>query len=62
MFVAFIDMEKAYDRVKHFEVLRDYEGHEKLVSMVERVITDNVVKFELGNVVTDWCKSYSGER
>ena len=48
-------MEKAYDKVdrnKLFEVLRAYSVHEKLVSMIERVYSDNVVRFELGNMVT----------
>ena len=65
LFVAFIDMEKAYDRVdrkKLFEVLRAYGIHEKMVSLIERVYSGNMVKFELGNVVTKWCKSESGVR
>ena len=41
-------------------MLKDHGVHEKLVSMVERVDRDNVVTFELGNVVTDWCKSDFG--
>ena len=64
-FVVFIDMEKAYDRVgrpKTFELLRAYDIHEKLVSLIERVYNGNMVKFELGNVVTGWCKSESGVR
>ena len=65
LFVAFIDMEKAYDRVDRknlFEVLRAYGVHEKMVSLIERVYSGNMVKFELGNVVTKWCKSESGVR
>ena len=34
--------------------------HEKLVSMIERVYSYNVVRFALGNMVTRWCKSDSG--
>ena len=40
LFVAFIDMEKAYDRVdrrKLFEVMRGYEVHEILVDVIERI-------------------------
>ena len=63
--VAFIDMAKAYDRVDRntfFDVLIGYGVHEKLVSMVKRVYSDIVVKYELGKMVTDWCKSDSGVR
>ena len=65
LFVAFNDMEKAYDRVDRknlFEVLRAYGIHEKFVSLIERVYSGNMVKFELGNVMTEWCKSESGVR
>ena len=40
IFVAFLDMEKAYDRVnrkKLFEVMRCYGVHEKLVRLIERI-------------------------
>ena len=62
--VAFIDMEKTYDRVRKQlgEVLRAYGKHEKFVSLIERVYSGNMVKFELGNVVTEWCKHESGVR
>ena len=43
-----------------FEVLRAYGIHEKMVSLIERVYNGNMVKFELGNVGTKWCKSESG--
>ena len=39
IFLAFLDMEKAYDRVnrkKLFEVMRCYGVHEKLVRLIER--------------------------
>ena len=42
LFVAFIDMEKAYDivdRKTRFDVLRAYGVHDKLVSLIERVLT-----------------------
>ena len=38
--MAFLDMEKAYDRVnrnKLFEVMRCYGVHEKLVRLIERI-------------------------
>ena len=40
LFVDFIDMEKAYDRVnrkKLFEVMRGYGMQEKLVDVIERI-------------------------
>ena len=43
-------------------MLRAYGIHEKMVSLIERVYSRNMVKFELGNVVTEWCKSESGVR
>ena len=65
MFVAFVDMEKPYDRVnrrKLFEVMRCYGIHDKLMTVIERVYEDNKVKFELGDIVTGWCASDSGVR
>ena len=55
LFVVFIDMEKAYDigvRKHFYELLRAYIINEKLVSLIERVYSGNMVKFDLGNVVT----------
>ena len=40
LFVAFIDMEKAYDRVnrkKLFELIRGYGVQERLVYVIERI-------------------------
>ena len=65
LYIAFIDMEKAYDRVnrkKLFEVLRMYGVDEMIVSLIERVYEDNLVKFELGSYQTAWCDSNSGVR
>ena len=45
-----------------FEVLRVHGVHEKLFSMIERVYSNTVVRFELGNMVTGWCKSDWGVR
>ena len=63
IFVAFLDMEKAYDRVnrkKLFEAMRCYGVHEKLVRLIERIYDGSMVKFELEKVMTRWCKSDSG--
>ena len=65
IFVAFLDMEKAYDRVnrkKLFEVMICYGVHEKLVRLIERIYVGSMVKFELEKVTTGWCKSDSGVR
>ena len=61
--MAYLDMEKAYDRVNRkrlFEVMRCYGVHEKLVRLIERIYDGRMVKFELDNVTTGWCKSDSG--
>ena len=36
--------------------------HEKLVRLIERIYDGSMVKFELDNVTTGWCKSDSGIR
>ena len=56
IFVAFLDMEKAYDRVnrnKLFEVMRCYGVHEKLVRLIERIYDGSMVKFELEKVTLE---------
>ena len=58
-------MEKAYHQVnrnKLFQVMRCYGVREKLVRLIERIYDDSMVKFELDNVTTGWCKSDSGVR
>ena len=63
--MAFLDMEKAYDRVnrkKLFEVMQCYGVHEKLVRLIERIYYGSMVKFELEKVTTGWCKSDTGVR
>ena len=65
LFVAFIDMEKAYDRVnrkKLFKVMRGYGVQEILVDVIERIYSGSMVKFELESIMTAWCKSDSGVR
>ena len=63
LFVASIDMEKAYDRVnrkKLFEVMRGYGVQEIMVDVIERIYSGSMVKFELESIMTAWCKSDSG--
>ena len=65
IFVAFLDMEKAYDREnrkKLFEVMRYHGVHEKLVRLIEIIYNGSMVKFKPENVMTGWCKSDSGVR
>ena len=65
LYVAFIDMEKAYDRVnrkKLFEVMRDYGVQEQLVDVIERIYDGGMVKFEMEGIRTGWCKSDYGVR
>ena len=65
LYVAFIDMEKSYDRVdrtKLFEVMRGYGVQEELVDVIERIYDGGVVKFEIEGIMTGWCKSDSGVR
>ena len=65
LFVAFLDREKAHDRVnrkKLFEVMRCYGVHDNLIRLIERIYDGSMVKFELENVTTGWCKSDSGVR
>ena len=54
LFVAFIDMEKAYDRVnrkKLFGVMRGYGVQEILVDVIERIYSGSMVKFELESIM-----------
>ena len=65
LFAAFIDMEKAYDRVnrkKLFEVMRGYGVQGILVDVIERIYSGSMVKFELESIMTAWCNSESGVR
>ena len=55
LFVAFIDMEKAYDRVnikRLFQVMRCFGVQEKLVDVIERIYDGGAVKFELEGIMT----------
>ena len=56
---------KAYDRVnmkKLIEEMRSYGVHQNLVRLIERIYYGSMVKIELDNVTTGWCKSDSGVR
>ena len=65
LFVAFIDMEKTYDRVdrrKWFEVMRGYAVQEILVDVMERIYNGSMIKFEMESIMAGWCRSDSGVR
>ena len=65
MFVAFIDMEKAYDivdRRKLYEVIRGYGVQEILVDVIERIYNGSMIKFEMESIMTRRCKNDSGVR
>ena len=65
LFVAFIDMEKAYDRVdrrKLFEVIRGYGVQEILADVIERICNESMIKFDMERIMTGWCKRDSGVR
>ena len=50
IFVAFLDMEKAYDRVnrkKLLEVMRCYGVHETLVRLIERICDGSMVNWRM---------------
>ena len=55
LFVAFIDMDTAYDRVNRkrlFEVMRGYGVQKLLVDVIERIYSGSMVKFELESIMT----------
>ena len=65
LFVDFIDIEKAYERVnrkKLVEVMRGYGVQEKLVNVIERIYDGGMVKIDLEGIMTGWCRSDSGVR
>ena len=47
---------------KLLEVMRCHGVHEKLVRLIERIYDGSMVKFELENMTTGWCKSDPGVR
>ena len=59
LFVAFIAMEKAYDRVdirKLFEVMRGYGVQEIMVDVIEKKCNGSMIQFEMESIMTGWCK------
>ena len=65
LFVAFIDMEKPYDRVDRrtlFEVMRGYGVQIILVDVIEKIYNGSLIKFEMESIMTGWCKIDYGVR
>ena len=58
LFVVFVDMEKAHDRVdsrKLFEVMRGYGVQEILVDVIERIYNGSMIKIEMESIMTGCC-------
>ena len=52
-------MKKTYvrvDRRKLFEVMRGYGMQKTMVDVIERIYNGSMIKFEIGRVITGWCK------
>ncbi len=65
LFLGFLDLEKAYDRVnraKLFEVLREYGFGEGVVKVIENIYSGSEVKFAWNGVETGWLETKSGVR
>lgn len=65
LFLAFLDLEKAYDRVnrdKLFEILREYGIGEDTVRLLQNIYTGSKVKFVWKGIETDWVETKSGVR
>ena len=53
---VFLDMEEAYDRVNRKKLFEEIRG------LIERIYDGSMLKSELDNVTTGWCKSDYGVR
>ena len=65
LYIGFLDIEKAYDRVNRSlmcAVLEKVGISEKIVNIVRSMYKDTRAKFTLGNLETDWVKSERGVR
>ena len=65
IFLGFLDLEKAYDKVnrnKLFDVLRRYGIGERFVEVIEKVYTGSEVKFVWNKIETEWVETRSGVR
>ena len=43
-------------------MMQGYGVQEILVDVIERIYTRSMIKYEMGSVITEWCKSNSGMR
>ena len=63
--LAFIYMEKIYNRVnrkKTFEAMRGYGVQHDLVDVIENIYDRSMLKFKMLSIMTRCCKSDSGVR
>jgi hypothetical protein len=64
-YFAFIDIEKAYDRVDRdvlYKVLDRCGFSEKIVNIVKSMYVETRAKYNLGEIETDWVRSVRGVR
>ena len=64
-FFAFLDIEKAYDRVNRnvlFKVLRKCGMSDKIVKIIESMYENTKAKYNLGDIETEWVCSNRGVR
>jgi hypothetical protein len=65
VYLAFLDIEKAYDRVDRetlWKVLRRVGYSEKVVGIIRSLYRETRAKFKIGNIETDWVHSVRGVR
>ena len=65
LFLGFLDLEKAYDRVnreKLFEILQGYGVGGDIVRVLQNIYTGSQVKFNWKGIETDWITTESGVR
>ena len=65
LYLGFLDIEKAYDRVNRemlCRVLEKVSLSEKVVNIVRSMYVDTRAKYKLGNLETDWVMSERGVR
>ena len=65
LYLGFLDIEKAYDRVNREMLCRVLEKVglcEKIVNIVRSMYVDTKARYKQGNIKTDWVKSERGHR
>ena len=65
LFLGFLDLEKAYDKVnrdKLFDILRRYGICDRFVDVLQRIYKGSKVKFVWKGIETEWFETKSGVR